>query len=51
METLELEEVDQEMIANEAVQSFATETSAPENAPTGDALLETMLLLTPETDT
>lgn len=47
MEALDLEEVDQEMAADEAVQSFATETEAPadapddavrtEDAPTGDA--------------
>ena len=33
LEKLDLEEVDKEMAADEAVQSFAVETDAPENAP------------------
>ena len=41
LEKLDLEEVDKEMIADEAAQSSATETApaptdAPENAPTTD---------------
>ena len=34
---LDLEEVDQEMAANEAAQCSATKTDAPENALTNDA--------------
>ena len=34
---LDLEEVDQEIAADEAAQSFATEIDAPESAPADDA--------------
>ena len=42
LEKLNLEEVDKEMAANEVVQSLATETDAPENAPdTNGAVADT----------